>query len=44
MIRKQIMFKFRSDEENNVIIQDNDNINMLNMNYNAEDGFEEEEI
>lgn len=33
-----------SDDENNVIIQENDNININNMNYNAEDGFEEEDI
>ena len=33
-----------SDDENNVIIQENDNININNINYNNEDGFEEEEI
>lgn len=33
-----------SDDENNVIIQENDNINMNNINYNEEDGFNEEDI
>jgi hypothetical protein len=33
-----------SDDENNVIIQENDNININNINYNNEDGFEEDEI
>ena len=34
-----------SDDENNVIIQENDNVNIDNMDYGeAEDGFEDEDV